>query len=57
MALSFVNGFGIYRSVDSDMAIAPEIAAAAAIAGLARCVRACGPWRPMKLRLEVDTER
>src|SRR5882672_12008666 len=38
-------------------AIAPDIAAAAALAGLARWVRARGPWRPMKLRLEVETER
>src|SRR3954462_8508227 len=37
--------------------MAPDIAAAAAIAGLARWVRARGPWRPMKLRLEVETER
>jgi len=36
--------------------IAPEIAAAA-IAGLARWVRARGPCRTVKLRLEVDTER
>src|SRR5471030_817543 len=35
----------------------PAIAAAAAVAGLARCVRACGPWRPSKLRFDVDTER
>ena len=26
-------------------------------AGLARCVRAPGPWRPTKLRFEVETER
>ena len=38
-------------------AMAPEIAAAAAIAGLARWVRARGPWRPTKLRLEVETLR
>ena len=37
--------------------MAPAIAAAAALAGLARWVRARGPWRPMKLRLEVETER
>src|SRR5260370_15811034 len=37
--------------------MAPLIAAAAAIAGLARWVRAPGPWRPTKLRLEVDTLR
>src|SRR5688572_3438309 len=29
----------------------PVTAAAAAIAGLTRCVRAPGPWRPTKLRL------
>src|ERR1044072_7740121 len=33
------------------------MAAAAAAAGLARWVRAPGPCRPTKLRLEVDTER
>src|SRR5476649_953741 len=38
-------------------AMTPDIADAAAEAGLARWVRARGPWRPMKLRLEVDTER
>ncbi len=27
------------------------------MAGLARCVRACGPCRPTKLRFEVDTQR
>src|SRR6202046_2156416 len=57
IALSLVKGFGIYRSIVRTSAIAPEIAAAAAIAGLARWFRACGPCRPMKLRLEVDTER
>ncbi len=35
----------------------PAIAAAAAVAGLARCVRAPGPWRPTKLRFDVDTQR
>src|SRR6185437_11432109 len=37
--------------------MAPLIAAAAAMAGLARWVRAPGPWRPTKLRLEVETLR
>src|SRR3981189_1198547 len=37
--------------------MAPLIAAAAAIAGLARWVRAPGPWRPTKFRLEVETLR
>src|SRR6478736_4640032 len=37
--------------------MAPAIAAAAALAGLARWVRARGPWRPTKLRLDVETER
>src|SRR3954469_8913305 len=37
--------------------MAPAIAAAAAVAGLARWVRARGPCRPTKLRLEVETER
>src|SRR5262249_10539200 len=35
----------------------PASAAAAAIAGLARWVRAPGPWRPSKLRFEVETAR
>src|SRR4051812_6821593 len=38
-------------------AICPAIAAAAAMAGLARWVRAFGPCRPTKLRFVVDTER
>src|SRR6202035_4217583 len=38
-------------------AMAPDIAAAAAVAGLTRWVRARGPCRPTKLRLEVETER
>src|SRR3954465_15102147 len=37
--------------------MAPMIAAAAALAGLARWVRARGPCRPTKLRLDVETER
>jgi hypothetical protein len=35
----------------------PAMAAAAALAGLAKCVRALGPWRPTKLRFDVETER
>src|SRR5207248_10784698 len=35
----------------------PVTAAAAAVAGLARCVRVFGPWRFSKLRLVVDTMR
>ena len=35
----------------------PRIAAAAAIAGLTRCVRPPRPWRPSKLRLLVDADR
>ena len=35
----------------------PVTAAAAAIAGLMRCVRAPGPWRPTKLRFDVDAQR
>src|SRR3954452_4769847 len=37
--------------------MAPDNAAATALAGLARCVRALGPCRPTKLRLEVETDR
>src|SRR6185503_7485150 len=35
----------------------PAIAAAAAIAGLTRCVRPPSPWRPSKLRFEVEAQR
>src|SRR3982751_3362789 len=35
--------------------MAPEIAAATAVIGLARKVRAPGPWRPSKFRLLVLT--
>ena len=35
----------------------PAIAAAAATAGQTRCVRPPGPWRPSKLRFEVDAQR
>src|SRR4029078_672127 len=35
----------------------PVTAAAAAIAGETRCVRPPRPWRPSKLRLEVDAHR
>jgi len=35
----------------------PVTAAAAAAAGLARCVREPGPWRPTKLRFDVETQR
>src|SRR5205085_1809341 len=39
------------RSIVRTSAMAPAIAAAAALAGLARCVRARGPWRATQLRL------
>src|SRR5581483_7565078 len=35
----------------------PAIAAAAAMAGLTRCVRPRRPWRPSKLRFDVDAQR
>src|ERR1700720_1622630 len=38
-------------------AIRPAMALAAAVAGLARCVRTLGPWRFSKLRLVVETQR
>src|SRR5580704_17789886 len=38
-------------------AMRPAIALAAAVAGLARCVRTFGPWRFSKLRLVVETQR
>src|SRR3546814_4799053 len=48
---------GPHGQVRPTSTIAPAIAAAAATAGLARWVRAPGPWRPTKLRLEVETHR
>src|SRR6202030_4303119 len=38
-------------------AMRPAIALAAAVAGLAKCVRTFGPWRFSKLRLVVETTR
>ena len=35
----------------------PSMAAAAAIAGETRCVRPPRPWRPSKLRFEVEAQR
>src|SRR3546814_15752003 len=35
----------------------PVTAAAAAIAGDSRCVRAPGPWRPTKFRFDVEAQR
>src|SRR5215211_4838377 len=35
----------------------PVTAAATAMAGLTRCVRAPLPWRPTKLRFEVEAQR
>ena len=35
----------------------PSIAAAAAICGETRCVRPPRPWRPSKLRFEVEAQR
>ncbi len=52
-----VNGF-IRRSSQSRMSTKwPAIAAAAAICGLTRCVRPPWPWRPSKLRFEVEAQR
>src|SRR5205823_12378853 len=44
-----------HRRSSRGSAMAPAIAAAAAVSGLARKVRAPGPWRPSKLRLLVLT--
>src|SRR5580698_785358 len=38
-------------------AMRPAMALAAAVAGLAKCVRTLGPWRFSKLRLVVETQR
>ena len=43
-----------YISVRGSV-ITPVTAAAAAVSGLASRVREPGPWRPSKLRFEVDT--
>ena len=43
-----------YDAMDPFVALT---AAAAAIAGLTRCVRPPAPWRPSKLRFEVDAQR
>jgi hypothetical protein len=57
IAVSLVKVSACWGSIIRTSAMAPEIADAAAVAGLARWVRARGPWRPMKLRLDVETER
>src|ERR1700748_1670065 len=55
-----------YRDFEKDRAIYrqpgistkwPPIAAAAAMAGETRCVRPLKPWRPSKLRLDVEAQR
>jgi len=45
-----------YESSRTSMSL-PVTAAATAITGLTRWVRAPLPWRPTKLRLEVDAQR
>jgi hypothetical protein len=37
--------------------VSPAMAAAAAMPGLTRCVRPPRPWRPSKLRFEVEAQR
>ena len=50
--------FRLVRQLSSRTSVRrPVTAAAAAIAGLTRCVRPPGPWRPMKLRFEVEAQR
>src|SRR3546814_19229509 len=46
-----------YQPSSRTSARRPATAAAAAIAGETRCVRAPGPWRPTQLRLEVEAQR
>ena len=54
----FFHDFSMSRRYNfRTSVICPVIAAAAAIAGLAKCVRDWGPWRPTKLRFEVETQR
>ena len=57
-----VNLFDAWRYLDAgepgmDNAKRPATAAAAAIAGLSRWVRPPAPWRPSKLRFEVEAHR
>lgn len=47
---------GSFASVRASV-MRPLIAAAAAMAGDIRCVRPPAPWRPSKLRLEVEAQR
>src|SRR6476620_3108770 len=47
---------GCYDSVRTATKC-PAIAAAAAMAGETRCVRPLKPWRPSKLRFEVEAQR
>jgi predicted extracellular nuclease len=46
-----------YPSSRRTSVMQPATAAAAAIAGPTRWVRAPGPWRPTKLRFDVETQR
>src|SRR3546814_15967390 len=57
--MAFARGKWLHdpHPIISGLAMVPPIALAAATAGLARCVKAPGPWRPMKLRFEVDPHR
>ncbi len=55
-AVTRVNGSIQIPSVRTSVSL-PVTAAAAAIAGHIRCVRAPWPWRPSKLRFDVDATR
>src|SRR5580704_18118823 len=48
---------GLHQCRSSGVANVPATAVAAATAGETRCVRPPRPWRPSKLRFEVDAHR
>src|SRR3954452_6308734 len=55
---AFDDRYGLHAQLQSRMSTKwPSMAAAAAICGLTRWLLAPRPWRPSKLRLEVDATR
>jgi cell division transport system permease protein len=53
--MNFSIALAPYRSAGEDSV--PRSAVAAATSGLTKCVRPPLPWRPSKLRFDVDAER
>src|SRR3989344_1148451 len=47
----------LHQCISRTSTKCPAIAAAAAIAGLTRCERPPAPWRPSKLRFDVEAQR